>query len=152
MRKMHAFHFEKRTFHFEMHKTADFHSKLSVCWALVTEGYQGNVCISYISSWSKDPYQVERFSGFAMSPGILIKLLTQSAIIADFDSKNDNKHFGILQNQPQELNLKAFMYTVGMWTFDEMFSTKILLCEQIWTQFLWATFTIMNDNDSDNAS
>ena len=34
MREMHAFHFE-------MHKTADFHLKLLVSWELVTEGHQG---------------------------------------------------------------------------------------------------------------
>ena len=27
-------------FHFAMHKTADFHSNVSVSWELVTEGYQ----------------------------------------------------------------------------------------------------------------
>ena len=32
---------EKCTFHFEIHKTADFHSNLLVAWKLVTEGYQG---------------------------------------------------------------------------------------------------------------
>ena len=32
---------EMSTFHLEMHKTADFHSKLLVSWELLAEGYQG---------------------------------------------------------------------------------------------------------------
>ena len=39
---MHAFQLETcemYAFHFEMDKTADFHSNLLVSWELVTEGY-----------------------------------------------------------------------------------------------------------------
>ena len=38
MCEMCAFQLEMCTFHIEMHKTADFHSNLSVSWELVTEG------------------------------------------------------------------------------------------------------------------
>ena len=40
---MHTFQLVMRemcTFHFEMHKTVDFHSKLSVSWELGTKGCQ----------------------------------------------------------------------------------------------------------------
>ena len=39
--EMCAFLLKMRAFHFEMHKTADFHSNLLVPWGFVTEGYQG---------------------------------------------------------------------------------------------------------------
>ena len=32
-----------RTFHFEMHKTTDFHPNLLVSWELVTKGYQSEM-------------------------------------------------------------------------------------------------------------
>ena len=32
-----------RTFHFEMHKTTDFHSNLLVSWELVIEGHQADL-------------------------------------------------------------------------------------------------------------
>ena len=38
--EMHAFHLKIHGFHFEMHKTADFHSNLLASWELVTESYQ----------------------------------------------------------------------------------------------------------------
>ena len=38
IRERHAFQLEMYTFHFKMHKTANFHSNLLVSWELITEG------------------------------------------------------------------------------------------------------------------
>ena len=34
---------EMHAFHFEIHKTADFHANLLLSWELVTEGYQADL-------------------------------------------------------------------------------------------------------------
>ena len=39
--EMRTFPLEMHSFHFEMHRTGDFHSNLLVSWELVTEGYEG---------------------------------------------------------------------------------------------------------------